>query len=177
MKTLILVGSADVNSHSLHLGQAIKVALEALGQQAEVLNLVESGLPLYDRQIERDNAFDEVTRAFLEASMAADAFVWVTPIYHNSYSGMLKNALDWHHSAKFPGRVVGLASNGGDRSPQAVDHLMTVARSQHLLALPTRVCTTESDYDDSLSIVNEGIIERINTFADELVTLSGKVGR
>lgn len=168
---MILVGSADKDSHSLHLGQAIKKELS--DQEVEIINLVEYGLPLYSRLIERENAFDEKTRSFLDKSLEMDAFVWVTPIYHNSFSAMLKNALDWHHSTKFPGKVVGIASNGGNRSPQAADQLTLVARSQHMITIPTRVCTDENaDYDYELNIVDESIKERIKKFANELVSVA-----
>lgn len=147
MKILILVGSADIDSHSLHLAQTIGQELASIQQDVEIINLIDYALPSYDPSIERQNTFDEKTRNFLDKSVQADAFVWITPIYHNSYSSLLKNALDWHHSTKFPGKVVGLASNGGHRSPQAVDQLMLVARSQHMLTIPTRVCTDISDFD------------------------------
>lgn len=176
MKILLLVGSGDSNSHSLHLGQAIETKLKELGAKTELINLVEYGLPLYDRSIERQNAQDEKTRSFLDKSLEMDAFVWVTPIYHNSYSSTLKNALDWHHSTKFPGKVVGLASNGGNRSPQACDQLTLVARSQYMLTIPTRVCTDEDvDYDDDLNIKEPSILSRIDKFAEELVELTSKV--
>jgi NAD(P)H-dependent FMN reductase len=176
MKILLLAGSGDSNSHSLHLAQAIETKLQALGAETELINLVEYGLPLYDRSVERENAHDEKTRHFLDKSLEMDAFVWVTPIYHNSYSSTLKNALDWHHSTKFPGKVVGLASNGGNRSPQACDQLTLVARSQHMLTITTRVCTSENtDYDENLNIIEPGILSRIDTFAQELVTLTGKI--
>lgn len=169
MKIMILVGSADTNSHSLHLGQAIQTALESSGAEVHLIDLVDYDLPMYKRGLERQDAFDDKTQAFLEESMTTDAFVWVTPIYHNSYSSMLKNALDWHHSTKFPGKVVGIASNGGNRSPQAADQLTLVARSQHLFTIPTRVCTDESDYDNELNITEESIKQRIDRFCDELI--------
>jgi azobenzene reductase len=176
MKIMILVGSADADSHSLHLGQAIQSELKALGQDVEFINLVEYGLPLYNRAIERADAFDEKTRSFLDMSLLMDAFVWITPIYHNSYSAMLKNALDWHHSTKFPGRVVGIASNGGSRSPQAADQLTLVARSQHMMTIPTRVCTDDDeDYDDNLNLSNESIKARVTKFAGELVDIAEKI--
>lgn len=169
MKILILVGSGDQDSHSLHLGQAIEAGLRVRSAETELVNLVKYKLPMYDRSIERADAYDEKTRTFLRKSMEVDAFVWITPIYHNSYSSTLKNALDWHHSTKFPGKVVGMASNGGGRSPQAVDQLMLIARSQYLITIPTRVCTTESDYDDAKNIIDESIKQRIEKFCDQLV--------
>ena len=176
MKVLILVGSGDVKSHSLGLGRTIRDKLKSDGIETELINLIESGLPLYDRSIERTDHYDKTTRAFLEKSYLADAFVWVTPIYHNSFSSTLKNALDWQHT-KFPGKVVGLASNGGHRSPQAVDQLMLVARAQHLVSGRIRVCTDSSDYDDTLGIKAPDILARITDFCDELVFLTQRVGK
>lgn len=177
MKILLLVGSADAKSHSLSLGQAIETNLKELGVETELINLVEYGLPLYDRRIERAGAQDEKTKAFLQKSLEMDAFVWITPIYHNSYSSMLKNALDWHHSTKFPGKVVGLASNGGNRSPQAVDQLMLVARSQALVTIPTRINTDEKDYNEKLEVSDESIKERVARFSHELVDFVNKHGK
>jgi NAD(P)H-dependent FMN reductase len=174
---MILVGSADKDSHSLHLGKAIQNELQTFGQEVELINLVEYGLPLYNRTIERERTFDAKTREYLDKSLEMDAFVWVTPIYHNSYSSMLKNALDWHHSTKFPGKVVGLASNGGHRSPQAADQLSLVARSQYLITIPTRVNTDEADYDKDLNITDESIKQRIKKFAVELVEMTEKMQR
>ncbi|MGB4966713.1 MAG: NADPH-dependent FMN reductase [Candidatus Saccharimonadales bacterium] len=177
MKIMILVGSADANSHSLHLAQTISSELQTLGQDIELINLIEYGLPLYDRSVERRGSYNNKTREFLDKSLEMDAFVWVTPIYHNSYSSTLKNALDWHHSTKFPGKVVGLASNGGNRSPQAADQLTLVARSQHMVVIPTRVCTDETeDYDEQLNVSSEAINERIKKFATELVDITEKLG-
>lgn len=175
MNILLLIGSGDTDSHSLHLGQTIKEVLEQKGATTELINLAESGLPMYNRAVERDDSYDDITRDFLAKSEAADAYVWVTPIYHNSFSGILKNALDWQHS-KFPNKIVGLASHGGHRSPQAVDHLMHIVRAQHGIAARTRVCTEDGDYNESLAIIEATIIERINSLADEVITLVQKLG-
>lgn len=174
MKVLILVGSGDTRSHSYGLGEAIGDRLAELGAKIEIINLVESGLPLYDRSVERAKAHDNKTKTFLDKSYEADAFVWVTPIYHNSFSSTIKNALDWQHT-KFPGKVVGLASNGGNRSPQALDQLMVVARAQHLITARVRVSTQEDDYDKDLNLNNPDMLARVKEFSEELVGLTKKI--
>lgn len=174
MKILILVGSGDTNSHSLALGKAIGAQLTTLGAHVKIIDLAEYDLPLYNRSVERADKYDQKIRDFLTTSSQVDAFVWVTPIYHNSFSSMLKNALDWQHT-KFPGKALGLASNGGDRSSQAVDQLMLVARAQHLTPTTTRVCTDSSDYDDQKQISDQDIQSRIVNFAEELVSLATKL--
>ncbi len=176
MKILLLIGSADAQSHSLALGEAIQTQLKELGAQTEIINLVEYGLPLYNRGIERSDTLDAKTREFLKKSLIADGFVWVTPIYHNSYSAMLKNALDWHHTIKFSGKIVGLVSNGGNRSPQAVDQLMLVARSQGLVTIPTRICTDAADFDETHQLSDASITERIARFSHELTDFVSKHG-
>jgi len=174
MNILILVGSGDMNSHSLHLGRTIEAKLRSLQATIELINLVEYKLPLYDRSVERADTYDDKTRTFLNKSYNSDAFVWVTPIHHNSFSAIIKNALDWQHT-KFPGKVVGLASNGSNRSPQAVDQLMLVARAQHLVSTRLRVCTKEDDYDQDLNVASPDILGRIDDFCDELINLTKRM--
>jgi azobenzene reductase len=149
MKILILIGSANKNSHSLHLGQAISSSLQKREANTDLIDLVELGLPSFDRAVDLSKNYDEKTANFLQKAREVDAFVWVTPVYHNSYSSTIKNALDWLHFF-MDGKVVGLASNGGNRAPVAIDQLMIVARSQHLIISPERVCTQEDDYEKSL---------------------------
>jgi len=111
----------------------------------------------------------------LDKSYEVDAFVWVTPIYHNSFSAILKNALDWQHT-KFPGKVVGMASHGGSRSPQAVDQLMIIARAQHMISGRVRVCTDDADYDENNKIVANSIKTRIKDFTEEIKALTTSFG-
>lgn len=174
MKILLIVGSGDVGSHSLGLAEAIEAQLVKDGAETEIINLADYKLPLYYRLTERQDAYDEKTRQFLDKSYAADGFVWVTPIYHNSFSGLLKNALDWQHT-KFPHKAVGFASNGGNRSPQAVDQLMLIARAQHLHSVRVRVCAQESDFDDTKQVNSPEILSRIKDFCQELIDLTERV--
>jgi NAD(P)H-dependent FMN reductase len=175
MKIGILVGSSDRSSHSLGLGSEIQGELQKSGAEVTLLNLIEQEFPLYDRGLERADNFPQSIQQFLELSQQMDAFVWVTPIYHNSYSAMLKNAIDWQHKMKFHGKVVGLASNGGNRSPQAADQLALVARSQGYITVPKRVCTDESDYNEQNQLINEAIKQRVKDFSDQLVDITKRL--
>jgi len=174
MKILTIVGSANKNSHSLHLGQAITASLEKKEATVELIDLVEYQLPIFDRARDLAKDYDEKTASFLQKTREADGFVWVTPVYHNSYSSTIKNALDWQHFS-LDGKTVGMASNGGNRAPVAIDPLMMVARSQHMIISSARVCTQESDYDESLNIASPEINKRIEQFADELILLTKKM--
>ena len=174
MKILIIIGSAARNSHSLHLGQAISESLKNKNVETTLVDLIELGLPPFQRAIDLSKQYDQKTADFLKLGKEAHAHVWVTPVYHNSYSSTMKNALDWLHFF-MDGKVVGLASNGGNRAPVAIDQLMIVARSQHLIISPSRVCTQENDYDENLNIISPEINKRIESFTDELIMLTKKI--
>lgn len=174
MKILILVGSASQNSHSLGLGRSIQNGLQGRGVEAELIDLITYSLPGFDREVDKAKTHDEKTAQFIAKSHEADGFVWVTPVYHNSFSATLKNALDWQHFS-LDGKTVGFASNGGNRAPVALDQLSVVARSQHLISSPSRVCTSAEDYDDDMNITPEDIVNRIGVFCDDLVRLTLKI--
>ncbi|HKR11328.1 MAG TPA: NADPH-dependent FMN reductase [Pyrinomonadaceae bacterium] len=141
-------------------------------------NLREAPLPIADPEFHNDPAqhADPTVREFVTVADSCDAFVLSSPIYHNSYSGVLKNALDHLAIAQFYYKPVGLLSHGGNRSPQAVDHLRIVVRGLLGFAITTHVCTGSSDYrntdDGSYELKAEEILSRIERFTTELVMLA-----
>ena len=76
---------------------------------------------MMDPGVRGDGTDDDNLAEFLTLAAACDAFVLGTPVYHDSYSGVLKNALDHLGSASLGGKVFGLVSHGGQRTTQAVD--------------------------------------------------------
>ncbi len=164
-KVMILVGSGTENSRSLNLAQNIEKALQRQNIKTELVDLRILQLPQYDATVENTDSYDDKTRNFLKKSKQVDGCVWVTPVYHNSYSSLLKTAIDWQHFS-FDGKVLGTASHGG-QSPAAVDQLLMVARAQHFVSIPTRVCTHNNDFDDDKRLTNPAIVERIDHFANE----------
>lgn len=164
-KIIILVGSATKKSRSLSLAENIQKTLVQKGSEVELIDLLELRLPVYDVTTEKTDSYDDKTRRFLETSRQVDGWVWVTPVYHNSYSSLLKTALDWQHWF-FDHKVLGLASHS-ERSTAAVDQLLMVARAQHFVPIPTRVCTANEDYDAEKQLTNKDIHQRIDRFAEE----------
>ena len=91
----------------------------------------------------------------------------MTPVYHNSFSSILKTALDWQHF-HLDRKVVGLASHAG-RSPQPLDQLLMVARAQHAIPIPTRVSSQNEDFDENKQLTNKEILNRIEGFSAQMV--------
>jgi FMN reductase len=105
--------------------------------------------------------------------------VLASPIHHNSFSGVLKNALDHLAIPQFRYKPVALLSHGGNRSTQAVDQLRIVARGLYAVAIPAQVCTSKQDFMETTQgygLISEDIMERLVRLAGELM-LFGNVLR
>ncbi len=174
-KILILVGSSSHNSHTLNLSKVIAQKLEKLEVEVDLIDLVEYGLPQYDLNHEKEFlANHHKVVEFIRLSKEADGFIWGSPVYHGSFSGILKNALDWQ-SFSLTNKVVGLISNGNERGSMTVDHLTLVARTQHTIAIPTRVCTDSEDFDQNRNLVAPDILSRVDRFCKELIEFVEKM--
>jgi NAD(P)H-dependent FMN reductase len=135
-----------------------------------------------DPQYHRDpllNPDPEVHRLVLAAN-AAEAFILASPNYHNSFSGLLKDALDNLSVAQFRGKAVGLASNGGGMpATQAVDQLRIVVRGLGGIAIPTQFITTDADWvegQDGYELESEVLLQRLERFLDEVLSIGSRLG-
>jgi NAD(P)H-dependent FMN reductase len=172
----VICGSPREVSYTRGLGRCIVGALEAQGAAVELLDLRHHALPPLDPRLRREREAHPdpaVGRLFSMAS-AADGFVLASPVYHNSYSGVLKNALDYLRIPDLRYKPLGLASHGGGSS-QAVDHLRQVVRGLNGVGIPTQVCTREADFADlappadHYTLTDPDILARVERFADELI--------
>ncbi|SFG33379.1 NAD(P)H-dependent FMN reductase [Halopelagius inordinatus] len=129
------------------------------GATGEMLDLREYDLPPMnaDRDGQGDSA--DVVRRIREA----DAVVLGTPMYHGSYSGVLKNALDYCGFDEFDGKTVGLVAVAGGSFPvTALDHLRSVCRSLNAWVLPHQAAVPNaSSQFDGRELENESIGERL----------------
>ncbi len=182
LQILILSGSVRRPSHTFALSRFVEGALSERGARVVLWDFREAPLPITDPAYHADPRRhpDPVVQRLAETADACDGFIWASPVYHNSYSGVLKNALDTLTIPHFSYKPVGLMGHGGDRTTQAVDHLRIVVRGLLGVALTTNVCTTAEDYQNAgegeeegegegYALASEPIKERVGHFADELV--------
>jgi azobenzene reductase len=173
-RVLVISGSIREPSYTRTLAEQIGAALVSAGASALLWSLSERPLPVADPRFHDDPGMhsNDEARALAECATEADAFVLCTPIYHNSYSGVLKNALDHLSIPHFRYKPVGLCSHGGNRSTQAVDQLRIVVRGLAGVAIPSQVCSAAQDYGDAASgayeLTSRLIVTRIAKFALEL---------
>lgn len=100
---LALSGTTATPSRTLTLVNIVVAVLRAHGAEVDVWDLARHPLPTADpafhHQPERHPS--EVIQLLVHRAQQADAFVWGSPVYHNSYSGVLKNLLDHLEISQF----------------------------------------------------------------------------
>jgi NAD(P)H-dependent FMN reductase len=178
-EVLIIAGSPRDPSFTRSLAGHIGAELEARGAKVHALDLHETPLPPMDPVLRaRRPDHPDPTAAWLyELAARAGAYVLASPVYHNSYAGVLKNAVDHLTLRDFRYRPVGLVAHGG-RSTQAVDHLRLVVRGVLGVAIPTQVCTGEADFAPradargGYAVTSPDILARVERFADELLAFA-----
>ena len=137
------------------------------GGTGEVLDLREYDLPVLDA----DEDAQGDSEAVVERVGDADALVLGTPVYHGSYSGVLKNALDHCGFDEFDGKTVGLlAVSGGGFPVTALEHLRSVCRALNAWVLPHQAALPRvSAQFDGGELTDEGLARRVHVLGRRVV--------
>jgi NAD(P)H-dependent FMN reductase len=158
-QVVAVCGSRREGSHTRRALQEALSGVEAAGGKAELLDLAEIDLPLLDPDVDGTGDGDVVRRTIREA----DAVVLGTPMYHGSYSGVLKNALDYCGFDEFENTTVGLlVVSGGPFPTPALTHLRDVCRSLNAWVLPYQAAVPQvrTAFDDD-GFTDENLRERV----------------
>ena len=134
-------GSLREGSYTrIALGEALS-GVESAGGTGELLDPREYELP----PLNTDDDSTEGVETFTAAVREADAIVLGTPMYHGSYSGVLKNALDHCGFDEFENKTVGLLAVSGGAFPiTALEHLRSVCRALNAWVLPHQAAVPRS---------------------------------
>ncbi|MBD1871677.1 NAD(P)H-dependent oxidoreductase [Cyanobacteria bacterium FACHB-471] len=176
VKIVGIAGSLRSDSYSQ---QALKVAAErvrALGAEVEVLDLRQLNLPFCDGGSEYPD-YPDVER-LRKAVLEADGIILVTPEYHGSLSGVLKNALDLMGFEHFSGKVTGLMSVlGGQSNSNALNDMRTITRWVHAWTIPEQVAIGQAwkAFDEEGNLQDENLSKRLDAFAQSLVENTQKL--
>lgn len=151
MKLLVFAGSTRQQSFNRRLAAVAAAHARTLGAEVTLLELSTLDIPLYNADLEASGTPEDVIR-LKEVLDAHPAWIICSPEYNGSYTGLLKNTLDWASSPvkghavwgdskrPFEGKVIGLlsASNGALGGLRSLGHLRPL-----LSALQSWVCPRE----------------------------------
>ncbi|NEQ45822.1 MAG: NAD(P)H-dependent oxidoreductase [Leptolyngbya sp. SIOISBB] len=174
-----LVGIAGSLREGSYSHQALAIAARTaqdLGAEVTMLDLRELTLPFCDGNKAYEDYPDvEVLRQTVKA---ADGLILVTPEYHGSVSGVLKNALDLMSFEHLDGKVVGAMSIlGGQANSNALNDLRKIARWVHAWVIPEQVAigTAWQAFNEDGKLVDAKLAERLDKFVHSLVTSTQKL--
>lgn len=153
---------------------ALRTALDAAaaaGATTELIDLRDYELLPY----EWDGADASDAESLRRSVREADAVLLGTPVYHGSYSGALKTALDYCKRADFDGTAVAALAVAGGGFPRAtLEHLREVALELNAWPLPHRAVIPNSGptVGDG-EIADRDIADRVRRLGEEAARYAG----
>lgn len=176
VKIVGIAGSLRPDSYSQQALKIVADRVKALGAEVKTLDLRQLDLPFCDGSDEYPDYPD--VEKLREAVLEADGIVLVTPEYHGSLSGVLKNALDLMGFEHFSGKVTGLVSVlGGQSNSNALNDMRTIMRWVHAWTIPEQVAIGQAwkAFDQDGNLQDENLSKRIDAFAQSLVENTQKL--
>jgi azobenzene reductase len=173
---LIIAGSTRADSYTRAAARAVEGVLRDRGGEPVLWDLAVRALPIADPEYHETPVENPspVVHELVELADAASGFVLATPVYHNSYSGVIKNCLDHLVIEHFMEKPVALCGFGRQYTAvQAIDHLRIVVRGLYGLAIPSQLLTVPADFerddDGRWRLAGKGALQRLDGMAGMLM--------
>lgn len=176
VRVVCLSGSPARRSGSRRLLLAVADELADRGCDVDLIDVRDLALPPVDvASYLSPNPYPVPAGEELRRRVArAETIVLATPVHHASFSGVLKNALDFLVPDAFAGKAVGLLASAD--SPlgggTACEHLRSVVRAMCGWAAPTQIISVAADFQDPSGRLAPPLTARIDALCDELTTFA-----
>ncbi|WP_096186765.1 NADPH-dependent FMN reductase [Evansella halocellulosilytica] len=166
-KTIALInGSMNKNSFTRKLLLEIETRIKSRGYHTEFIDVRTLNAPVYDPDIEPPKSVRQAS----EKLIAADGVVVGSPEYHGSFSGSLKNLLDFFGASEFKQTPIALATTtGGMKSgTNTMNHLRIVFRNLHGIVIPPQFAISQKETTPNLEL-DENTSLRLDTIIQSLI--------
>lgn len=175
----ILYGAVRPTRKSFRCALALEAALRATGRcEPRILDLADYNLPvMHERFFEM--ASPPIAVADLHTALdESDGLVFLSPEYNGSYSGALKNAVDYFRP-EFSKKPIGVAtaSSGKFAGINASHHLQTLVLHIGGYGLPRKwmVPDVEKSIAEDGTLQSETVAKELAGFAEEVVWITEAV--
>lgn len=170
VKIAIIVGSLREAS----INKILVSNLEVLAPDGTEFIQTDINLPLYNQDLESN--YPEKALALKNTIKSADGVLIVTPEYNRSFSGVIKNAIDWasrpYSDNAFSGKPIGIvgASYGQTGTAQAQLHMRNVMLylNTKIMGQPELYIQSSRTFDEK-GIVIEASREHLQKYIDALI--------
>ncbi len=148
----IIIGSTRPGRKSEAVARWVHGIAEQRGDAAfEIVDLADFGLPLLDEPVPAAAAAGNYTCAHTRPWAAKigsfDGYVFVTPEYNRSTSGVLKNAIDYLY-VEWNNKAAGFVSYGFLGGTRAVEQLRLMMGELQVAVVRTQVALSLADFTE-----------------------------
>lgn len=177
IKLVALCGSLRTGSYAKSVLELAVRAATAKGAEVTTFDLAEDPLPFCDGRKD-SSTYPASVHKLRKLVTEADGLLLSTPEYHNSLSGVLKNALDLLSFEHMAGKVCGILSvAGGAMAMSSCSHLRIVLRAVHATAVPLQVMIPKAyaALDDQGELTDPKLAERLDALVASLIDTTSKL--
>ena len=182
-KLLIFAGSTRQNSFNRRLAHATADLARAAGAEVTHLELSTLDIPLYNADLEATSKPPDVMR-LKDIMDVHPAWIIVSPEYNGSYTGLLKNTIDWASSPvkghsvwggrdPLAGKIVGLlsASNGALGGLRSLSHLQPLMHNLQCWVTPKQFALGRASeaFNDDSTLKSDGHKAQVQGVIDQVL--------
>jgi NAD(P)H-dependent FMN reductase len=172
----IILGSTRPNRNGEQVARWVyDIASQRTDAEFELVDLRDYPLPHLDEPLppSMGQYQNEHTRQWAEKIASFDGFVFVTPEYNHSTSGVLKNAIDFLY-AEWNNKAAGFVSYGAVGGARAAEHLRLVAGELQMADVRQQVALSLLTEFENFSVFKPGDYNRsaLDTLLDQVIAWS-----
>jgi len=172
----IILGSTRPNRNGEQVAKWVyDIASSRDDAEFELVDLRDYPLPHLDEPLppSMGQYTNEHTRQWAEKIASFDGFVFVTPEYNHSTSGVLKNAIDYLY-AEWNNKAAGFVSYGGVGGARAAEHLRLIAGELQMADVRQQVALSLLTEFENFSVFRPGDYNQaaLDTLLDQVIAWS-----
>jgi NAD(P)H-dependent FMN reductase len=172
----IILGSTRPNRNGEQVARWVyEIATRRGDAEFELVDLRDYPLPHLDEPLppSMGQYQNEHTKQWADKIASFDGFVFVTPEYNHSTSGVLKNAIDYLF-AEWNNKAVGFVSYGGVGGARAAEHLRLVAGELQMADVRQQVALSLLTEFENFSVFKPGEYNQaaLETMLDQVIAWS-----
>ncbi|WP_394770696.1 NADPH-dependent FMN reductase [Lacisediminihabitans sp.] len=177
VKIGIIIGSTRPGRNGGTIARWVDtVAAKRTDAEFELVDLLDYDLPHLDEAVPamRGQYANAHTKAWAEKIAEFDGYIFVTPEYNHSTSGVLKNAIDYLY-AEWNNKSAGFVSYGAGGGSRAVEHLRLVVAELQIADVRAQLgLSVLSDFENYTTFIPTARHEaQLDAVLDQTVAWAG----
>jgi azobenzene reductase len=178
MKIAILLGSVRAGRQTHKIAYYVENKLVERGHEVLMLDLGEQPVPLMNERYGRAELQPMEVTELAEKFKQADAIILVSPEYHGSFTGVIKNALDYYWK-EFERKPMGVIATGSGRMGgiNASTQLQHIILSMGAFPVPYKLLVPQIQhaFDEQMQPLREELVKSTERFLDEFIWFANAI--